>query len=453
LRSFSNQEKNKILIFTLSRTYFYPKIVNKKGNNPMRILHILTILIILALVSLSCRSSGNFNLGRGASELPLYEWLVADYISEIGEIDNNAEIFIVSQIPFRVFNLFDPSDIIDITVSQTIWRALRVEVPQDFFFNSILAANQISEFARENPASTRGIFGDLLGITEVANETQNVIFGILPRTARIFDFRFETYVEGVDEMLKHLTWQYNSRFDVSFAENQINMIRRPQVSDGSRAISYRFVESSDRVLTLGSKENLDMLLFKRSDLAYVRSRLRNFRISEFERIKVSVFINPFLMSEIGEDLAELLKNTEIYNNLNYELSVFQHEKSEGENYPVRDSIVIIYDKNNPIAFETAKLLGDDIRHRLKRKVGVFADTNQQRQFFFDYDIAISAHSVSADPIYLSRRFFGRELSEEEIRDRYLKTDLFEMRTFLLSSRKIVRGRYGQYIISNLEVAK
>jgi hypothetical protein len=420
----------------------------------MRILQMLTIFIVLVLILLSCRSSGNFSLSGNEKSFSLEEWLAADYIEEVGEIDNSAEIFIVSQIPYSVFNLFDSSDVLDITVSQTLVRTLRVQVPQDIFFNSILAANQISDFARENPASTRGIFGDLFGIAEVAEETQKVLFGIVPRAARLLDFHFETPLSGDDEMLNHLLWLYNTRFQVSFAENQINMKRMPQITDGSSMISYKTLSSGDSVITVGDKENLSMLLFKTNDLAHVHFRLPKFKISEFDKIKVSAFINPSLEIETKESFVNLLKNTDIYKNLNYELSVFPHERNESERYSGRDSVIIIYPADNPIAFETATVLGDDIKRRTRKKVGVFPDNLQESLFFFDYDIAISAHSTSIDQTYLTRKFLGRALSEEEMLEERLKIDLFEMRTFLLSpQKKLVMGRGEQNIISNLEVVK
>ena len=457
----------------------------------MKVVRISAIFLLLfgGLFLFSCLIRGNCILpteDSGKKELLIDEWLEADALTEINEIDTNAEIKIVSQIPFYAFNVFSQDDLIDIKIRQTRARTISHEAPREFFFNSILVANQISDFARRNPASTRGIFGDLLGITHVANGTQRVIFGILPRTARISDFRFESDVGDARQILTHLLWQYNSRFEVSFPggnPNKIRLVRRPEITDGICAFSYKTLSSAKEVFGFAREERASMLLFDIEDLTYVRSNLRDFRISEWDTVRVSAFVNPFLAPELKNDLAALLKNTEIYKSLNYKLSVFEHgenetpktltqefaaipettaaspfdeESSDGaqesENIEERNVLIVIYDPDNPIASQTAALMGQYIHRRTQRKVELVPDRGQKRQFFFDYDISISAKSDLIDSVYLNRRFFGAAISEESIRNLNLRIDLFNLRTFLLSPYNLVAGD-GQNALSHLKVVR
>jgi hypothetical protein len=313
-------------------------------------------------------------------------------------------------------------------------------------------ANDISEFAKSNPASTRGIFGDLLGITELANGTQKVIFGIIPRTARSIEFRFETPTSDTSKIFNSKIWKYNTRFDVKFDGNfGLTMNRKSEVSDGSKSITYRLVENGDELLEIGGNEDLTMLLFRKSDLLYLRSRLQNFNIIEFDRLNVSAFLNPTLDFETKDALTALLKNTEIYKRMDYSLRVFEDEAFEGAEKNIdKDSIVVIYDKNNPIAFETAMILSDELRKQTGKRVLAYADSEQRRQFFLNYDIAISVKSADFNPVFLARKYLNKELNAEDVDNLQSKADLFEMRIFLCSPRRIINRKN---IISKLEFAK
>jgi hypothetical protein len=371
-------------------------------------------------------------------------------LEEEVEIDTSAQIDIISQIPFNCLNLFDSTDICELKIRQNLPKSLLVEVPQSLFFNSIQTANEISDFAKNSPASVRGIFGDLLGVSELASGTQKVIFGIIPKTARAVEFRFESPITNTGQILNHLIWKYNLRFETSISQDNILVKRKVEFDDGSKSISYRFVENGDFVIELGGNEKMTMLLFKKSDLGYVRTRLQDFNITEFDRLTVSAFFNPSLDFEVKNALFSLLKNTEIYKNMDYVLRTFDDEKQENNLSDLgKDSIVIIYDKDNPIAFETAIILNEKLKNAGIKTI-MFADLRERKQYFLDYDLAIGVNSADFSTTFLARKYLGKDFSVSEIDDLRLKTDLFEMKIFLCSPQKIV-GRKN--ILSKLEVEK
>jgi len=354
------------------------------------------------------------------------------------EMDSSAQINIISQIPFEAFNLYAESDLCELAIRQNSPRTLLFEVPQNLLFNSIQMASEISDFARMKPASIRGIFGNLMGITEVANGTQKVIFGIIPRNAKVIEFRFETAVADT-AVLNQLVWKYNTRFNISLSEHKISMNRRAGVFDGAKQITLENIRTNDPIKMLGENTDLSALLFKKSDFALVRSDLQDFRAAVFDNFTVSAFFGMSLDWEEKKILTNLLKTAD-YGKLDYNLRILNTENEETTDFKNfdRDSIVIIYDGNNLIAFETTMLLSQYLREKTAKKVVTIADFGQRRQYFFDYDIAISANSADLNERYLLRKYSNS------------KIDLFEMKIYLVSAQKIV---FSSNNISKLGTAK
>lgn len=362
------------------------------------------------------------------------------------EIDSSAQINIISQVPFDCFNLYDDSDLVKLKSEKTVRNTISLELPQDFFFNSIQAANEISEFAKTNPASIRGIFGNLLGITELVKGTQKVIFGIVPKNAKIIDFRFETEVsDDSKKILKSFIWKFNEKFNVSLSENKISMKRKTDDLGATKEITLENIGSNDPIRMLGENKELSAMLFKKSDLKLVKSDLQDFNGIKFDNFVVSAFFNPSLDIQTQNALAKLLKNTDYGKKLDYDLNILSNrEKSSFETLD-NDSIVIIYDADNLIAFETALTVKQSLEENTAQKIVAVADFGQKKQFLLDYDITISANSADLDKRFLSRKYLGLDT---ELSD--LQIDLFEMNIYLVSMQKIIAE---SSIISNLEVAK
>lgn len=348
-------------------------------------------------------------------------------ISDI-EIDSTAQISIISQIPFECFNLYDSADLVELKTKQNSPKSLLLEVPQDFFFNSIQTANEISEFAKTNPASVRGIFGDLMGINELAKGTQKVLFGIKPRDTKIMEFRFETADFGI---INQLVWNFNKKFDISLSENKISM-------NGKNKIILENIKTFDPLKMLGENNELSAFLFKKNDLKLVKSDLQDFNGSIFDNFTVSAFFNPLIDGDTKNALSNLMKSANFSKKLDYNLNVFTDEKIQNSGNIEKDSIVIIYENNNLIAFETAMVLSQSMQEKTDKKIIATADFEQRKLFNSDYDIAISANSKS-----LNEQFLSRKISDSKI-------DLFEMKIYLVSMQKIITQ---SNIISNLEVVK
>jgi len=173
-------------------------------------------------------------------------------------------------------------------------------------------------------------------------------------------------------------------------------------------------------------------------LKLVRSDLQDFKGVRFDNFMVSAFLNPLLDNETKNILEKLVKNADYSNKLDYNLNTFTGEKSQGFEAFDKDSIIIIYDKNNLIAFETAMVVSQFLQEKTAKNVVAVADFGQRRLFFGDYDIVISANSANLDEQFLARKFSDS------------KIDLFEMKIYLVSMQKIITQ---SNIISNLEVAK
>ena len=413
------------------------------------------ILIISALILFSCtQQKQNFSVlpEKAAQQtkkdsvfvIEDSEFYKRDIDKSFVETDTSAKIRIISQIPFESFNLYLEADLVDLNIRQSSPRTLLVELPQNFFFNSIQAASEISDFARTNPASVRGIFGNLMGITELAKGTQKVIFGIIPRNAKALEFRFETAVSDTAQILNSLIWKYNSRFNISLSENKISMDRRTNVFDGAKQISLENIAQNDPVRMLGEDKNLSALLFKRSDFALVRSDLQDFRVASFDNFKVSAFFNPLLDDEARNLLTNLLETADYGKKLDYNLRVFNSGNPTADFTDLdKDSVVIIYAANNLIAFETAMALRQFLEEKTGKKIAATADFGQRKLYFSDYDIAITANSVDLDERFLSRKYSMGIIPS-------LRTDLFEMKIYLVSSQNIVSSGNR---ISKLELAK
>jgi len=413
------------------------------------------ILIILALLLFSCsQQTNNIDvMPKETAQKTEKKQKEKDDINAIEEskffeqnidmskvkIDSSAQINIISQIPFECFNLYNDSDLIELKYGKSMRNTISIEVPQNFFFNSIQAANDISEFAKTNPASVRGIFGNLLGITEVVRGTQKVLFGIIPRNVKIIDFRYETQISyPAFQILKTLVWKFNKRFDISLSENKITMKRRTDDFGATKLITLENIGTNDPVKMLNKNNELSAFLFKNSDLKLVRSDLQDFKGVRFDNFMVSAFLNPLLDNETKNILEKLVKNADYSNKLDYNLNTFTGEKSQGFEAFDKDSIIIIYDKNNLIAFETAMVVSQFLQEKTAKNVVAVADFGQRRLFFGDYDIVISANSANLDEQFLARKFSDS------------KIDLFEMKIYLVSMQKIITQ---SNIISNLEVAK
>ena len=401
------------------------------------------LLTILALFLFSCESQrqrvGTSPKGK-TSDFAVETSRVYRTIIDISsaEIDSMAQIKIISQIPVKNFNLYDENDLIDLKITQTSPRTLLVEVPSDFFFNSVRTASEISDFSRENPASARGIFGNLMGITELAQGTQRVIFGILPRTAKSIEFRFETDVSDTVQIINSLIWKYNSNFNITHSENKVSMDRRSGGLSAAEQITLQNIVEENPLKMLAEDNNLSAFLFKKSDLAHLERRMRGFTASTFDNFIVSAFLNPEFDENVKNALTTLLKSADFANNLDYDLSVFADEIQAEIDAFDKDSIVIIYDKNNLIALETAMFLGNFLEKNTSKKIIVRADEEHRNLFFFDYDIVITANSASLNETFLSRKYSDS------------RVDLFEMKIYLVSAQKIAASGNA---VSRLGVAK
>jgi hypothetical protein len=370
------------------------------------------------------------------------ESAVKDY-----DVDSLAVINIITQIPLECIKIIDEKDVCELKVQEVSLKS--VSLFADCDKNSIETANELSNFAKNNPASFRGIFSDLAGISQVVNGTQKIVSGIIPRSFKIIEFRFEMPIINPSSILFSSVANYNSLYEILRTENKIQMSRRANSLAASSYISIENISNNDPIIALGARRNLTALLFRKSDFDLIKLKLSNFNIVKFNELRVTAFISSSLDFEAKSAISSILRNKNEYKKLDYDLNLIQDEI---EQYPTgfnKDSIVIIYDKNNPIAYETAMITAKILKEKTAKKISLVADLGQRKLYSFDYDVAILAMYKDADFRYLSRKVFSRELSEIEMTNLKYKVDLFDVQTYLYSQQKIV----SQSSVSKLEIVK
>lgn len=362
-------------------------------------------------------------------------------------IDSLAELIIITQIPLECINIVDKNDACEPKIRQTSVKSAAVLADCDK--NSIQTAGELSDFAKNYPASLRGILGDLAGIADVANGTQKIISGIIPKSFKVIEFRFEMPIMDLSNILFNSLLRYNSLYEISQVESKIFMNRRENSLSACKMISVENIENNDPIIALGARKNLTALLFRKSDLGLIKLKLPNFNVAEFGELRVSAFINPSLDFETKNALIYALQNRSEFKKLDYDLSLIAGEdKNDFVNFG-KDSIVIIYDKNDPIAYETAMISVKILKEKTTKRIVAVGDIGQKKLFYFNYDMAISVNPENSDFQYLSRKFFAKELTQDEMTDLKYKIDLFNVRIFLCSQQKIS----PQNSISRLEVLK
>jgi hypothetical protein len=315
--------------------------------------------------------------------------------------------------------------------------------------NSIATAGELSDFAKNYPASIRGIFGDLAGVSDVVNGTQKVVSGIIPKTFKVTEFRFEIPIMNLSNILFSSLLRYNSLYEISQTDNKISMSRRENSLGACKAISIENIGNNDPIIALGARKNLTALLFRKSDLDVVRLKFSNFNVEKFNELRLSAFVNPSLEPEVKSAISFALQDKSEYKKLDYDLSLIPSESGHNFVNFDKDSIIIVYDKNNPIAYETAMISAKILKEKTKKKVVAVGDLGQKKLYSFAYDVVISASPRNIDFRYLSRKFFAKEMSENEIDDLKYKIDLFYAKTYLCSQQKI----NSQNSVSRLEVIK
>jgi|GEM_PF-1795675 len=362
-------------------------------------------------------------------------------------VDSSAVLNIITQIPIECINLVEERDVCGLKIQQISLKSAAVLADCDK--NSIATAGELSDLAKNYPASIRGIFGDLAGISDVVNGTQKVVSGIIPKTFKVTEFRFEMPIMNLSNILFSSLLRYNSLYEISQSDSKISMSRRENSLGACQAISIENIGNNDPIIALGARKNLTALLFRKSDLDVVRLKFSNFNVEKFDELRLSAFINPSLEPDVKSAISFALHNKSEYKKLDYDLSLIPSESGHNSLNFDKDSIIIIYDKNNPIAYETAMISAKILKEKTKKKVVAVGDLGQKKLYSFAYDVVISASPRNVDFRYLSRKFFAKEMAEAEMNDLKYKIDLFYAKTYLCSQQKII----PKNSVSRLEVIK
>ncbi|MDR0303805.1 MAG: hypothetical protein LBH98_03420 [Chitinispirillales bacterium] len=362
-------------------------------------------------------------------------------------IDSSAVLNIITQIPFESVSLVDTDDACEFQIQQISLKSAAIRVYCEK--SSIQTAGDLSDFARNSPASLRGIFGDLVGISDVANGTQKVVSGIIPKSFNTIEYRFEMPIVNLSDILPNLVLRYNKFYEISQNENKILMNRRENSLGACQTISVENIGNNDPIITLGAKRNMTAMLFRKSDINLLKLKLPNFNIIKFDELSVCAVINPSLDFEVKSAINSILQNKNEYKKLDYDISLISNGSGRDFTSFNKDSIVIIYDKNNPMAYETAVVSAKILREKTGKKVIVTGDLGQKKLYYFDYDVAISVNPKNSDYRFLSRKFFAKELTQVEMTDLKYKIDLFYVDIYLCSQQKI----NSQGGVSKLEVIK
>jgi len=380
-------------------------------------------------------------------DMDLLNLFAEDEIKPAVNIDSSAVLNIITQIPLECINIIEEEDVCGLKIQQISLKSAAVLADCDK--NSIATAGELSDLAKNYPASIRGIFGDLAGISDVVNGTQKVVSGIIPKTLKVTEFRFEMPIMNLSNILFSSILRYNSLYEISQDGGKISMNRRENSLGACKAISIENIGNNDPIIALGARKNLIALLFRKSDLDVIKLKFSNFNVEKFDELRLSAFVNPSLESDVKSAISFALHNKSEYKKLDYDLSLIPSESGHNSLNFDKDSIVIVYDKNNPIAYETAMISAKILKEKTKKKVVAVGDLGQKKLYSFAYDVVISASPRNVDFRYLSRKFFAKEMTEAEMNDLKYKIDLFYATTYLCSLQKII----PKNSVSRLEVIK
>ena len=367
------------------------------------------------------------------------DWGEAD-ITPSFKFDSNGKVRVISQFsnlssPFTTLQLYD----LDKT-SPLSFANNRATIKLDSSSNSLSILEKWNSFSKKYPATFRAILGDVVGLDALVSKKEDRLSGISPLSPTEISINLTSNSNVSSSPLISILPGIDGLYKI---ENEKLIFNGDSTAPHLNSVDVKNIGSSDPIIEFSMGKADGILLYKNDDIALIKNKFKDCNIAPIDTMSMFISISDKITKENRLSLINAINSKDILRQLPINGTVINRVIKSSKKPPFiisstgtnsfDSSLIIIYNKNNRLAKQTAIALKNSLlKNGIKSKV----DGNLEDNLYKGrYDIAIGSLNSSLnryDPKgeFISHLFFNGNIEEDNRIYDGLEKPLFEVSIYL-----------------------